>query len=134
VVVNPQEDVVKYHAGTGESIIASCIVNGYSMDFTYIQSTKSLNVSLTFALKMLKDGNITKNDFEGDVTKILAGGTIVDRAAFYIKEIRIGNKTVNDLAATVIHNQETPLLFGENTLKMFGKFKIDKEKSEIVFE
>ncbi|MCX6233926.1 MAG: OmpA family protein [Bacteroidetes bacterium] len=134
VVVNPQEDVVKYHAGTGEAIIASCIINGYSMDFTYIPSTKGLNVSLTFALKMLKDGNITKNDFEGDVTKILAGGTIVDRAAFYIKEIRIGNKTVNDLAATVIYNQETPLLFGENTLKMFGKFKIDKEKSEIVFE
>jgi peptidoglycan-associated lipoprotein len=134
VIVNPEEDIVKFTPGTGEAIIVPCIMNGYAENFTYITGTKGLNISLDFALKMLKDGAITKNDFEGDVTKILAEGTIVDRAAFYIKEIRIGNKTVNDVAATVIHNQEVPVVMGENTLKMFGNYKINKEKSEISFE
>jgi predicted aspartyl protease len=48
--------------------------------------------------------------------------------------MRIGNKTVNDLKITVIQDLEMPVLFGESILQQFGKFTINKESSEIIFE
>ncbi len=134
VVVNPAEDIVKYQQGTGEAIIIPSIINGNSTDVTYIASERGLNVSLDFAMKMLKDGAITKNDFEGDVNKILSEGSIVDRAVFYVKEMRIGNKTINDVTATVMHNLTVPAMMGESVLRAFGKFRLDKDKSELIFE
>jgi peptidoglycan-associated lipoprotein len=129
-----QEDRVQFTPGKGEAIMATCVINGYTTVFTYIRNARGLSVSVQQALEFLKEGAITKKEFEGDPNTILSGGTIVDRSVFTIKEIRIGNKVVNDIQATVYQDLETPFLFGESVLQQFGKFTIDKERSEIVFE
>lgn len=129
-----KEDRVPFTQAKGESITAPCVVNGYTISFTYLKSARGFSISGEAALGLLKGGFISKNDFEGDPNTILVEGTILDRSVFNIKEMRIGNKTVNDLKITVIQDLEMPMLFGESILQQFGKFTISKETSEIIFE
>lgn len=129
-----QEDRIPFTIGKGEAIIAPCVVNGYTISFTYLKNARGFSISVNAALNLLKEGAISKNDFEGDPNTILAGGTIADRSTLTIKEMRIGNNMVNDMKVTVIQDLEMPMLFGEPILQQFGKFTIDTEKAEIVFE
>jgi len=134
IITEPQRDVVKFTPGIGEAITATCIVNGKTMVFSYIKNARGFNMSIGQALGLLKDGAITKNDFEGDPNEILANGTITDRAIFYLNEVKIGDNRVNDIPVTVIHDLDVPILFGQASLKLFGDFRIDYDKSEIVFD
>lgn len=134
IVTEPEENSVEFIQGIGESIKAPLIANGYTIEFTYIKAARGTSISLSKALELLKDGAITKNDFEGDVNKILANGTISDRAILYLSEVKIGDNTVIDLPVTVIHNMQDNIVFGESTLKLFGKFNIDYQQSKIIFE
>ena len=77
---------------------------------------------------------IDKTDFEGDVAKIIGEGTIAEKAVFTIKEIRLGNKTIKNVQATVNSKIKTTILFGENTLTKFGTFTIDEKESQIIFQ
>ncbi|MBE0661209.1 MAG: OmpA family protein [Bacteroidales bacterium] len=135
VVVNPDENVVQYRSGENEEIYVPCILNGYNLIFTLDTYERNmLQVSLEQALKLLTDGAINRNDFEGDAQKILGAGTIANQAVFNIRELRVGDKIVNDLKATVSHRQIEPLAIGENVLNQFGTYSINKEKNQIIFK
>lgn len=135
IVVNPDENIVAYRAGDKGEVYVPCILNRYNLIFTLdTRDRNTLNVSLEQALKLLTDGAINRNDFEGDAERILGAGTIVDKAVFNIGELRIGDKIVNNLKATVIHRQTDPLVIGEGVLGQFGEFTINKDQRQIIFK
>lgn len=134
VVVNPDENVVSYRSGDQGEIHVPCILNRYNLIFTLdTRDRTAMYVSLEQALKLLTDGAINRNDFEGDAERILGAGTIANRAVFNINELRIGDRTVNNIKATVIHRQTHPIVIGENILREFGEFTINQEKRQIIF-
>jgi hypothetical protein len=100
-------------------------VNGITMTFDYDKTEKNLFISPEEAMRLLREGVIDKNDFKGDVTKIIGEGTIANKAVFNIKEMRIGKNTVKDLEATVNNKIKATLIFGEGILSKFGEFTID---------
>ncbi len=135
IVVNPEENIITYRSGEKGEIYVPCILNRYNLIFTLNTSDKnSMSISLDQALKLLNDGAITRNDFEGDAEKILGAGTISDRSVFTIRELRIGDKIVNDLKVTVNHRQTEPLSIGESILSQFGEFTVNKDKRQIIFK
>ncbi len=48
--------------------------------------------------------------------------------------INIGIKVLNDVEASIVHNNSAPLLFGQSALAKFGKVSIDYDRNEITFE
>ncbi|HTX88979.1 MAG TPA: OmpA family protein [Bacteroidales bacterium] len=134
IVQNPEENNVAYSITADGNLEASCIVNGQTMNFDYDKNEKEFFISMDAAIRMLKSGIIDKNDFKGDVTKILGEGTIADKAVFTIHEMRIGNNTVKDLEVTVNKKLRVQLLMGENTLSRFGSFTIDQNESKFIFK
>jgi predicted aspartyl protease len=132
--VNPDENVVTYRSGEQGEIFVPCILNGYNLIFTLdTRDRTALRISLEQALRLLTEGAINRNDFEGDAERILGDGSIADRAVFNIRELRIGDKMLKDLKVTVFHRQTEPLIIGENILKEFGALSIDKEKRQIIY-
>ncbi|NLN94864.1 MAG: OmpA family protein [Bacteroidales bacterium] len=135
IVVNPEENIITYRSGDKGEIYVPCILNRYNLIFTLNTNNKNdIELSLDQALKLLNDGAINRNDFEGDAEKIIGAGTIADKAVFTIRELRIGDKTVKDLKATINHRQSDPLSVGENILNQFGEFTINKENRQIIFK
>ncbi|MEI8006427.1 MAG: OmpA family protein [Bacteroidota bacterium] len=111
-----------------------CFVNGISTAFTYDPAEKDLYITAALAFQLLKEGVIDKNDFEGDATKFIQAKTISEKAVITLKEVRIAKNTVKDLKVIVNSKAHGSFVFGENTLKKFGIFKIDDAKGQLIFD
>lgn len=134
VVVNPEEQVLDFTLTPNGLIQADCIVNGFTLKFIYDRRTIRPSISLGSALRLLKEGAIDKNDFEGDPEQVLGEGTIANRAIFKVKDLRIGNTTLHDVEVQVDHQLKAQMMIGEITLSEIGNFVIDDEKKQIIFE
>lgn len=133
VVQNPEEDNVEYAMTKEGNLEAACYLNGVTQSFQYDKGEKNAYISNALALQLLKQGLIDKNDFKGDVTKIIGEGTIADKSILVVRELRIGRNTVRNLEFTVSSRIKTTLLFGESTLSKFGAYTIDEKLGLIKF-
>lgn len=133
IQLNPDDNVVEFTENPDQTISFQAIVNGYTLSIT-LGETDGLTCSLEQALKLLKEGAIGKTDFAGDAEKVLANGTIADKALFNVAEVNIANKSAFDIEAQVMQKQKTAVLIDAKTLSRFGKYKVDKEKKVIIFE
>ena len=134
IQINPEDNVVNFTPSENKSIILPCIINEYTVDITLNELDYDLIFSVEKALEMLKNGAISKNDFSGDANKILANGSILDKSVFVIAEIRLANKSIFDVEATVSQKAKTPVSMGESLLKKFGAYTLDKEKKQLKFK
>ena len=76
---------------------------------------------------MFKNGYLSEGDVR-DVEKfIIANGQIAEGTKVILKSIKLGQFEINDVEATVLHNINSPLLFGLTALQRFGKIEIDYE-------
>lgn len=134
IVINPDVNIVPITINADGSFSGMCILNNYKNEFLFDTKTQTLNVSLEFARKLLLDGAISKDDFVGDVLTALAGGTIADQAKFKVKTLRIGDNTVTNLEATVVHQLPYQVTVGKVILDRFGSYTIDKDNNQLIFQ
>jgi len=133
IQINPEDNVLKYTLVPKAGLItAPCIINGYTGQFVLDPKLRA-QISLEEALKLLKNGAIGKEDFQGNPEEILANGTITNRAVFTVKEFTIANATINDVEFMVNTNMEYSLVIGNAVLSMFGDYTIDSQKQQIIF-
>ncbi len=134
IVVNPEENQVSFVYDKTGLMRIPCIINEFNMIFTFNKRYSNVYISLPAALKLLKGGAISKSDFQGNIDKVLAGGTITNNAIFTIKDFRIGSKTINDVEVTVSYQLKSSMILGDATLSKFGKYTIDEKKKKIIFK
>ncbi len=134
VVIDPEEQKLDFTLTPNGLIQAPCIVNGFTLNFVYDRRTIRPSISLGSALRLLKEGAITKNNFAGDPELVLGDGTIANRALFTVETLRIGNTTLYDVEIQVDHQLKSQMMVGEITLNEIGNFVIDNEKKQIVFD
>ena len=112
----------------------ACFINGLSEVVILNESERTAIISLTSALGLLRDGYITKDDFEGNPEKVLAGGTIANNAKFIISELKIGLRSEYDIRVTVDSKYDLPLTIPASVMKRFGEYSIDRAKNMLFFE
>jgi len=134
IQVNPEDNVVNLSPGEGKSLTLPCIVNEFNVDITLDEQDRGLYFSIDQTLELLKNGAISKNDFSGDADKILANGSVQDKAVFVVAEIRLANKSIFDVEATVSQKIKVPVMMGESILKKFGAYTLDREKKQLIFK
>jgi peptidoglycan-associated lipoprotein len=134
VVVNPEDQNIDFTLTPNGLIQVPCIVNGFTLNFVYDRRTIRPSISLGSALRLLKEGAITKDNFAGDPELVLGDGTIANRALFTVETLRIGNTTLYDVELQVDHQLKAQMMIGEITLSEIGNFVIDNEKKQIVFD
>ena len=133
VVTEPEENTVEFTLSRDGLFQATCFVNGNTMNFEYDPKEKEVYISSSEALRLLKNGAISKEDFEGDPAKIIGEGSIADKAVFTIRELKVGRNSISDVKATVNRKVAT-LRLGENTLKLFGTYSVDMDNNQFIFE
>ena len=132
IAVNPEDNVVSINDSAGFPKL-NAIVLGRTLAMTIDKSDK-INISLEEAMKYLKDARISKSDFVLGEKAIGPDGIIIEKSVLVIKEVKVGNKTVNNLGFTVINAQKQPILIGEKVFtEKIGAFTINKEKKQLIF-
>lgn len=109
-------------------------INASKMFFIFDTGASDITISLTEAIFLYKQGTLTDDDFLGTQQFQIADGSISEGTIINLKTVKIGNKTLSNVQASIVHNMDAPLLFGQSALAQFGKVTIDYNKGEITFE
>lgn len=102
-----------------------CTVNGVPMKFIFDTGASSVNISMTEALFLLKNGHIQESDIKGTSHAQIANGEIVENTRILLHKIEIGGIEINDVDATVSHNLNAPLLLGQSAISKLGTIQLD---------
>ena len=109
-------------------------INGSKMFVIFDTGASDITISLTEATFLYKQGTLTDDDFLGTQQYQIADGSISEGTIINLKTVKIGNRTLTNVQASVVHNMGAPLLFGQSALAQFGKVTIDYNRGEITFE
>ncbi len=132
VQVRPEDNVTDFLVDQQGIISFKAIINAYTERVTYSKDF-TFGVSQKKVMELLNDGIITKDDFVGDVSRIIKVGAVADRAQFIIREMHIADRSVQNIKVTVYNNLKTDWLIGQETLKQFGDFNFDKDSMKLIF-
>lgn len=108
-------------------------VNGLDLKFIFDTGASSICLSSAEALVLLRQGQITQDDFVGqqqfqDATGGISVGTIIR-----LHTVEIGGILLRNVEANVVDNIQAPLLLGQTALSKFGKVTIDYNNNIIEF-
>lgn len=136
IVVNPVKEVKKIQLLKDKEgrFGVKCQINDYPIDVYIDKKLNKPMISLEYALKLLKEGAISKDDFAGEANEVLANSTIADQAVFLIEELKVEKNYLTMFEVTVNYKIPTGFYLDEATFSLLGKYKIDEENSQILFE
>jgi clan AA aspartic protease (TIGR02281 family) len=109
-----------------------CEVNGLKLKFIFDTGANDVSISLNEANFMLKNGYMKKSDLIGTEYYQIANGDINKGTTIIIRELKIGDKTLYNVSASIVHSQSAPLLLGQSAIKRFGKFSVDYSTNTLI--
>lgn len=110
------------------------MINGIEMEFIFDTGASIISISDAEALFLYKQNKLKAEDFITTHSFIDATGTVSEGTIINIKTVQIGDKVLNNVRASVVHNLKAPLLLGMSALEQFGKISIDNVNGIIEFE
>lgn len=134
IALNPEDNMITFNKNPDDLFVVSGIFNGYTENMVYEKASEAV-VSPEKVLKMLKDGLITKDNFIGEnIDKILTTGEVANNAEFTIKEIRMANRTAENVKFTVFKGLKYDIMIGQKFLNQFGEFQFDTKRRKLIFK
>jgi len=109
-------------------------VNGVPMEFIFDTGASTVSISMTEAMWLYKNGKLIKSDILGSQYFSDANGDISEGTKIILRKIKIGNKTLYNVEASVVHNLNAPLLLGQTALEKLGKIIFDTQNNTLSFE
>lgn len=132
--LNPEDNKVGFSQDKSGNFLFKAYVNAYTETVAYM-SSYDFGVSQSKVMDLLTKGSITKDDFVGDnIDKIITTGAVKDRAVFIIKEMRIADRSVENIKVTVYNNQKYDWVIGQKALKTFGNFDFNTDEHKLIFK
>ena len=111
-----------------------CIINGLQLKFVFDTGASTVTISSVEAAFMLKNGYLKEEDIRGKEYFSTATGEIREGAKLNLREIKIGEAILKNVEASVVQNQQAPLLLGQSVLERFGTITIDNINSKLVIK
>jgi peptidoglycan-associated lipoprotein len=141
VVTQKPITVVKKHVIpvqiAGDVISGSCRANGKTATFVLsAKKTEDIFMNYETATKFLNDLTIELEDFElGEKALKPEDGSIIENSILYLRELVMSDDYAENVKVIVKKNLPTTFVIGTEFIsEEWGKYTIDKENREIVFE
>lgn len=111
-----------------------CTINGLPLKFIFDTGASDVTLSSVEANFMLKNDYLSEKDFKGSRRYLTADGSIANGAVVRIKEVKVGDVTLNNIDASVVKSQKAPLLLGQSVLERFGTITIDNQSNKLIIK
>lgn len=109
-------------------------VNGIRLHFIFDTGASNISISSAEATVLYRQGTLSREDILDIEYFQDATGNISEGTSINLREIKIGNKTITNVKATIVDNINAPLLLGQSVLERFGKIEIDYDNNQIIFK
>lgn len=116
----------------GNVYILPCKVNGLLLDLIFDTGAEDVSLSITEAAFMIKNGYLSENDIHGKESYRTANGEISEGTRITIKKISFAGLEIHDIEATVMPNQDAPLLLGQSAIRKLGRIELDPAKNKLI--
>lgn len=110
-----------------------CTINGLQLYFVFDTGASDVTLSNVEANFMLRNGYLTEADFMGKQNYVTATGEIHEGTVINLREVRVGDIVLTNIKASIVKNQNAPLLLGQSVFRRFGRVEVDNTKSVIRF-
>lgn len=109
-----------------------CAVNGLPLYFVFDTGAADVSLSSVEATFMMKNGYLKSSDIIGKQSYMMANGEVSDGTVINIRNVNFGGLDLNNVRASVVHNQTAPLLLGQSILGRLGNIEIDNSKRVLI--
>lgn len=134
-----QSDKIEYEYSTipmipdGGIYRMPCEINGLPLKFIFDTGASDVSISKTEAIFMIKNDFIEVEDLKDKVSYSMANGDIQEGVKLILKEVKVGDIVLNDVSATIMDNDNAPILLGQSVLNQLGVLIVDYSKNEMSF-
>jgi len=133
ITINPDDNKVPIET-RGDSIFGECVLNGTTYEFAFSKNEDDLKVSLPVVLGLMAKHKLAVKDFDNGADAFTEDGTPKDGEIFIIQRLMVGNKTIYDTEAKVVHGQGPAIIFGDAVMTEFSDYEIDEDALELIFK
>lgn len=113
----------------GNMCKVKCTINGLPLHFIFDTGASDVSISSVEASFMFKNEYLSRNDIRGSQNYMNANGEISTGTVINLRTVKLNDELeLNDIRASVAHNQSAPLLLGQSVLERLGKIEIDNDK------
>lgn len=123
--------VIQMKKMAGETYLIACKVNGLPLNFIFDTGASSVTLSKKEAVFMLSNGYLSTDDIIGQASFQTADGNIAVGTIVKLKKIEISGLVLYNVNASIINNDNAPLLLGQSALSKLGKIQIDYNNSTL---
>ena len=124
---------VKLELKGGVFTIPVFINDSLKLDFVLDSGAADVSMPADVVLTLIRTGTIEDKDFIGEQKYRIADGSVVTSKTFNIKSLRVGDKTVLNVAGSVSDTKGS-LLLGQSFLSNFKSWSVDNETHELILE
>ena len=108
-----------------------CEINDLPLHFIFDTGASDVSLSIVEATFMMKNGYLTANDVIGSQRYLDANGNISVGTVVNLRNVYFAGFELTNVRASVVRNQNAPLLLGQSVLGRLGKIEIDNGKGVI---
>lgn len=108
-----------------------CEINDLPLHFIFDTGASDVSLSMVEATFMMKNGYLTANDVIGNQRYLDANGNVSVGTTVNLRNVYFAGFELTNVRASVVRNQNAPLLLGQSVLGRLGKIEIDNGKGVI---
>ena len=105
-----------------------CAINNLPLYFVFDTGASDVSLSSVEATFMMKNGYLKSSDVIGKQNYMMANGEISAGTVINLRNVNFGGLDLDNIRASVVHNQTAPLLLGQSILSRLGSIEIDNAK------
>ena len=102
-----------------------CAINNLPLYFVFDTGASDVSLSSVEATFMMKNGYLKPTDVIGKQNYMMANGEISAGTIINLRNVNFGGLDLDNVRASVVHNQKAPLLLGQSILNRLGNIEID---------
>jgi predicted aspartyl protease len=117
----------------GTLMVPVLLNNALTLDFIIDSGAADVSVPIDVVMTLYRTGTVRDTDFLGSKTYQLADGSTVPSTTFRIRSLKVGDREVQNVAAS-ISNVKGTLLLGQSFLNRFKSWSIDNNRQVLVLK
>jgi predicted aspartyl protease len=117
----------------GVLLVPVLINNKISLDFVLDSGASDVNIPGDVVMTLVRTGTLTRDDFMGTKTYVLADGSEVPSPIFRIRSLRVGDVVLENVVGGV-GSPNGQLLLGQSFLSRFKAWSIDNERQILILQ
>ena len=102
-----------------------------TLDAIIDSGASDVSIPFDIVLTLIRTKTVTDRDFLGNQTYVLADGSTVPSPQFRIRLLKVGNKTIQNVVASIVPIKGE-ILLGQSFLSKFKSWSVDNEQHALV--